>query len=124
MCQIGNFSHFIGVLREETITDIFSWVIWREVWLYFLFVPTLLWLLTGVSFYGPVSVLKPRFLWFHGTGSGTSVLYPILQYQGFGTGFLGGYLHFPHFGISSVPFWCPNQVEPKAVVLEPQLTET
>ena len=72
----------------------------------------------------PVSVLKRRFLRFHGTGSGTSVLGPIPQYQGFGSRFLGGYLHFSHFGICSVPFRCPNQVKPKALVLEPQLTGT
>ena len=51
-----------------------------------------------------VSVLKPRFLRFYGTGSGTSVLVSTSQYQGFDTGFSGGYLHFSNFGTGSVPF--------------------
>ena len=52
----------------------------------------------------PVLVPKPRFLRFHGTGSGTSVLVPTSRYQGFGTRFSGGYLHLSHFGTGSVPF--------------------
>ena len=79
----------------------------------------------------PVSVLKPRFLRFHGTGSRTSVLVPYSQYQGFGTRFSGGYLYLSHFGTVSVSFRfhfgsisAPNQVEPKALVLEPKLTGT
>ena len=42
--------------------------------------------------------------------------------------FSGDYLHFSHFGTGSVPFWfhfsstsAPNQVEPKALVLEPKI---
>ena len=73
----------------------------------------------------PVSVLKPRFLRFHGTGSGTSVLVLTSQYQGFGTRFSGGYLHLSNFGTDSVPFrlqirwnlklwyWNLNWLEPK-----------
>ena len=67
----------------------------------------------------------------HGTGSGTSVLVPTSRYQGFGTRFSGGYLHLSHFGTVSVSFRfdftsisAPNQVEPKALVLEPKLTGT
>ena len=50
-------------------------------------------------------VLKPRFMRFHGTGFGTSVLVLTSQYQGCGTRFSWDYLHFSHFGTSSVPFW-------------------
>ena len=79
----------------------------------------------------PVLVLKPRRLRFHGTGSATSVLVPTSRYQGFGTRFSGGYLDFSNFGTASVPYRfqlgsisSPNQVEPKALVLEPKLTGT
>ena len=47
---------------------------------------------------------KPRFLQFHNTGSGTSVLVPTSRYQGFGTRFSWDYLHFSDFGTSSVPY--------------------
>ena len=52
----------------------------------------------------PVSVLKPRFLRFHGTGSGTSVLVLTSRYQSLGTRFSGIICTFSHFGTSSVPF--------------------
>ena len=52
----------------------------------------------------PVSVMKPWFLWFLGTGSGTSVLVLTSQYQGLGTRFSGIICIFSHFGTSSVPF--------------------
>ena len=45
----------------------------------------------------PVSVLKPRSLGFHGTGSGSSVLVPASWYQGFGTRFWGGIFAFVSF---------------------------
>ena len=48
----------------------------------------------------PVLVLKPRFLQFNGSGSGTSVLMPWLKYKVFS----GGGFHFSHFVISLVPF--------------------
>ena len=49
-------------------------------------------------------MLKPQLLRFNGTSSGTSFV-PTSRYQGFGTRFSGGYLHFSRFGICSVPFW-------------------
>ena len=49
-------------------------------------------------------MLKPWLLRFTGTSSGTSVLVHTSRYQGFGTRFSGGNLHFSHFGICSVPF--------------------
>ena len=52
-----------------------------------------------------ISVLTPRFLRFHGTGFGSSVLVPASRrYQGFGTRFSEGYLHLSDFSIGSVPF--------------------
>ena len=82
-------------------------------------------------FFSSLSVLKPRFLRFHGTGSGTSARVPTSRYQGFGTRISGGYLHSSNFGNSSVPFrflfgsiLAPKQVEPKALVLEPELSGT
>ena len=78
-------------------------------------------------FFSSLSVLKPRFLRFHGTGSGTSALVPTSRYQGFGTRISGGYLHSSNFGNSSFnsgSILAPKQVEPKALVLEPELTGT
>ena len=63
----------------------------------------------------PVSVMKPRFLRFLGTGSGTSVLVLTSRYQSLGTRFSGIICIFSHFGTSSVPF---RLLEPKALVLE------
>ena len=75
--------------------------------------------------------LKPRFLWFHGTGSGTSVLAPrfwflLLDTRVSSLGFLGVTCIFLilvlvplHFGTISAP----NQVELKALVLKTE-TET
>ena len=65
----------------------------------------------------PVSVLKPRFLLFHGTGSGTSVLALIARYQDFGTRFseiicIFLILVLVHFQFGTILI--PNQVEPKA----------
>ena len=98
------------------------WVIWAGVQTYKL-VLVRSWFFSSV----PVSVLKPRFLRFHGTGSGTSVLIPYSRYQGFGSRFSGVIctclilvLFCFHFGSISAP----NQVEPKALVLEPKLTGT
>ena len=45
----------------------------------------------------------PRYRFWH-LGSGTSVLVPTSGYQGFITRFSRGYLHFSHFGTSSVTF--------------------
>ena len=58
---------------------------------------------------GPFSVLGPKFLRFHGTG--TSVSVPIARYQGFCTRFSGYSLNFSHFRF-------------KSLVFEPQLTGT
>ena len=52
----------------------------------------------------PVSVMKPRFLRFLGSGSGTSVLVLTSRYQSLGTRFSGIICIFSHFGTSSVPF--------------------
>ena len=85
----------------------------------------------------PVSVLKPRFLRFHGTGSGTSVLVPTSQYQGFGTKFSKGLFAFVSFwywfGSISSPhqewnlklwYWNLNWLEPKLIkVFRYQSTE-
>ena len=81
------------------------------------------WYFSSVS----VLVLKPGFLPFYGTGSGTSVLVPNSRYQGFGKRFSGGIciclilvlIRF-HFGSISAS----NQVEPKALVLKPKITGT
>ena len=67
-------------------------------------------------------MLKPPLIRFNGTSSGTSVLVSTSQYQGFGTRFSGGYLHFSHFGTSSI--LAPNQVEPKDLVLKLKLSGT
>ena len=53
-----------------------------------------------------------------------SVSVPTAGYQGFGTRFSGDCLHFSRFGSISVPFWIPDQVEPKALVSEAKLTGT
>ena len=78
-----------------------------------------------------VSVPEPRFLRFHGTGSGTSVVVLTSEYKGSVTRFSEDYLHYSHFGTSSVAFRLHfnfkstlNQVEPIALVLEPKLAGT
>ena len=62
--------------------------------------------------------LKPRFMRLHDTGSGTSVLVhfsiPVFWYK-----VLRGYLHCSHFSGFILVL---NQVEPKALALEPNLT--
>ena len=75
----------------------------------------------------PVLVLKPRFLRFQGTVSGTSVLVLSSRYHGLGTRLSGDYLHFSHFGFVWFHFGSIltlNRVEPEALVLEPKFTET
>ena len=81
----------------------------------------------------PVSALMPRFMRLHGTGSVTSVWYLLLDISvsDFNARFSGDYLPFSHFGTSTVLFRfhfgfisTPNQVEPKALVLQPKLTGT
>ena len=57
-----------------------------------------------IFLFSPVLVLKTRFLRFHGTHSGTSVLVPSFRHPGFGARFFKGLSAFSHFGTSSVPF--------------------
>ena len=73
----------------------------------------------------PVSVLKPRFLQFHGTGSVISVLvllldirFSVLDFQGV----ICICLILVVVRSISVPVWL--QMEPNALVLEPKLTGT
>ena len=56
-----------------------------------------------IFLFSHVLALETRFLQFHGTGSGTSVLVPSFLHPGFGARFFKGLFAFSHFGTSSVP---------------------